>query len=141
VGLVARRGGEGAALASIVLLGAVSLGAHATYLEQRYGPAATRPLWLRIFDEHRDVLDWVREHVPQDQVVAAINPALVHLYTGHRTIGFYQASDAPAQWRRLGVRYLADTSYLGKNGNLREGRFPTLHRSQTLNLRVLDVAQ
>jgi hypothetical protein len=137
--LATRRDDWRPAAATAALLALVNLTANAAYVWQRWGPPAERPPWLRIFAEHVDVLTWVREHVPEDQPVAAINPALVHLYTGRKTVGYYLPNIAPDEWALLGVHYLADTSYLTPNASLPEGRFPTVHRSPTMNLRVLDV--
>ena len=61
-------------------------------------------------------------------------------YDGHRTVGYWQPRGTWAEWRRLGVHYLVDTSYLDeKPATLAEGQFETVHRSATLNLRVLDL--
>lgn len=138
-GLVVGKDDRRPVTAAAALLGVIALTANATYVWQRWGPPPERPPWLRIFDEHLDLLAWVRAHVPEDQPVAAINPALVYLYTGRKTVGYFFSNIGPAQWAHLGVRYLVDTSYIVPNASLPEGRFPTVHRSPTMNLRVLDV--
>jgi len=141
---VARRltGGSGraAALAVVVVCVGASVLGNGTYLRQLYGPPEQHPRWQRIFDEHLDVIRWTHDHVPPEQIVAATDPALVYLYDGHRTVGYWQPRGTWAEWRRLGVHYLVDTSYLDeKPATLAEGQFETVHRSATLNLRVLDL--
>jgi hypothetical protein len=137
---VTRGDGRGTVLAVGVALAAVSLVADVAYARRLHGPPEARPLWQRIFDEHLDVIRWVHDHVPADQVVVGQDPALIHLYDGRRTIGYWQPSGTWTEWRRLGVHYLVDTSYLdSKEESLPEGRFRTVHRSATMNLRVLDL--
>jgi len=133
--------GRRATLGVVVALALVSVGADVAYVWRLRGPAEQRSLWQRAFEEHRDVIRWVREHVPADQPVAAVDPALVALYDdGRKTVGYWQPQGAWAEWRRLGIHYMVDTTYLDeKDESLPEGRFVTVHRSATMNLRVLDL--
>lgn len=133
--------GRRATLGAVVALAVVSVVADVAYVRRLRGPAEQRPLWQRAFDEHRDVIRWVHEHVPKDQAVAAVDPALVALYDdGRKTVGYWQPEGTWTEWRRLGIHYLVDTTYLDeKDETLPEGRFVTVHRSATMNLRVLDL--
>ena len=74
------------ALLSIVGLHLVD---HAGYLMTIHTPdRAASVNWLA---EARDVdraIEWVRDNIPAEAVIASTNPALVHLRTGNKTIGF-----------------------------------------------------
>ena len=78
--------------------------------------------------------------MPKNAVIAAQNPALLNLYTGHKTV----ASDDPAgsweTWNKLGVRYLARTSVgpLPKT-DPNENKYQIVYRQNGgLNLRLVD---
>jgi len=133
--------GRRATLGVVAAIAAVSVVANVAYAQRLHGPVEQRSLWQRAFDEHRDVIRWVHEHVPPDQPVAAVDPALVALYDdGRKTVGYWQPDGTWTEWRRLGIHYLVDTTYLDeKDESLPEGRFVTVHRSATMNLRVLDL--
>jgi hypothetical protein len=133
--LVLRR--DTPALAAIVLgaLAVVSATTDAAYVAALHGPPAERPRWNRIFDEELDLASWLRAHVSSDAVVAASQPALVHLYTGLRSVGVWQEREA--EWRALDIHVFADTEYLGRDPRLL--RFPVLYRTPVFGMRVLDL--
>lgn len=109
-----------------------------------------RPLWPRsedalsvstVFEENRQLMQWIAETTPPDSVIAAQNPSLVYLFTGRKTI----SSDAPEQrwelWKKLNVVYWARTSFapLGPVSE-EERRFRVAYRVPGhLELRVLDL--
>ena len=139
VQVVTGRDGWGIPLATVILLATVSLVSNVAYVRELHGPPEQRPAFVQIFDGLLEVVGWARDHVPAGQPVAAIHPALVSLYSGHQAVGFAQPAGTWATWRRLGIHYLVDTSYFGSPDELREGRFTTVYRSPTLQLRVLDL--
>lgn len=99
-----------------------------------------RPQWLQTFDEAETMLKWVKANVPQSDAVASLNPPLVHLYTGHKTI----ASDDPAKnwenWKRLGVRYVVNASVYAEPPDPAEQKFKVVYRARgRVNFRVVDL--
>jgi hypothetical protein len=112
----------------------------APLLETARTAGVRRSAWQRSFDENRALLAWVRENLPADALLATHNPAMVYLYSGRKTVGYWlPATDAP-RWRAAGVGYWVDCWYAGeKYPDLsRRGR-PILYRSPTLHHVVVDL--
>jgi len=63
--------------------------------------------WLAKFSELETSLDWMKAHLNEDAVVAATNPALVHLWTGQKTITLDRVTEPWSAWRDRGARYIA----------------------------------
>jgi hypothetical protein len=119
-----------------------NLYANYQYIQRKYDPIPANGLrWISTYEENEAFIKHIGENVPKTDVIATQNPALVHLYTGHKTV----ASDDPAgsweTWNRLHVRYLARTS----PGPLpppdaNEGKYRNAFRqSGALNLRLVDL--
>lgn len=130
------------------LLGAIALTiAFNTYNNLAYGlsmrgPEAERPAWLRAFDEGREMIQWVGEHIPEQYALACYNPGLVHLYTGHKTVGTTYPARRWELWKRLGVRYAVLNSLRPlSDPNRAEKRYPIIYMSDRMKLRVLDFGE
>jgi hypothetical protein len=115
---------------------------HAVYIAKRSDLSRAEYLpWRAIFDENQEALNWIREKSPENAIVASLNPALVHLYTGRKSV----ASDNPAanweNWKQLNVRYMAYLSvYPVADPGMAEGRFDQAYRSKgPLKLRIMDL--
>ena len=76
-----------------------------------YGPPSERPGRIRSFDETEAMFKWIRETIPKEEVIATFNPALVHLYTGHKTIFPEEPTGDWNNWTHLGVRYVVFTPW------------------------------
>ncbi len=63
--------------------------------------------WIATFQETESTLDWMKAHLDGDAIVAATNPALVHLRTGHKTITLDRLVEPWSVWRNRGARYAA----------------------------------
>lgn len=114
---------------------------HVAYWRARNDPTPAEYLpWRAIFDENKAVLDWLREKTPEDAVIASENPALIHLYTGRKTLAGDRAGERWDDWKRLGVRYMARLSvYQIPEPGLVDGRFNQAYRSKgPLKLRIID---
>ena len=102
---------------------------------------ADRVRWIAAYDENEAIMKHIGETVPKTEVIATQNPALLHLYTGHKTI----ASDDPAgsweNWNRLGIKFLARTSPVPlPKADANENQYKTVYRSSGfLNLRLVDL--
>jgi hypothetical protein len=139
--LVARRDGRVLALAALGLIIAADLGSDFNHWRKLRAPPEGHPLWMRIFDEHRELLTWVRDNVPVDQPVVAMNPAETYLYSGRKAVGFWQTQGTWDEWRRLGIHYMVDVAYPDKNGSLLLMRFRPVHRTKEFDLQILDVSR
>lgn len=87
-----------------VLIG-LSLLDHVRYVAQPH-ENARGGTWQAQGDDTDAIMDWVRRHAERGSVIAAYNPALVYLLTGHQTVAIDSFGDRWDRWRRLGVRYL-----------------------------------
>jgi len=119
-----------------------SLYGNVQYIEKKYAPIHEERLqWISAFEENEALIRHIGENVPKDEVIATQNPALVHLYTGHKTV----ASDDPATkwetWNRVGVRYIARTSpFPLPPPETSENKYRTVFRtSGPLGLRLVDL--
>jgi hypothetical protein len=124
------------------LFAAGSLYGNIQYIEKKYAPVPEERLrWISAFEENEALIKHIGENVPKDEVIATQNPALVHLYTGHKTV----ASDDPASqwetWNRIGVRYIARTSpFPLPRPEASENKYRTVFRtSGPLGLRLVDL--
>jgi len=74
-------------------------------------------------------------------VIATFNPALVHLYTGHKTIFPDNPTDDWENWRRPGVRYLVFTPWHRvPDFSPTESRHNVVYQSRSnQNLKVIDL--
>ncbi|MDX2029136.1 MAG: hypothetical protein SF339_00580 [Blastocatellia bacterium] len=131
-----------AALVFIWLIVLFNLYGNVQYIQKKNEPQPEYGLrWIRSFEENLDLINHISANIPKEDVIATQNPALVHLFTGHKTV----ASDDPAgsweTWNRIGVRYLARTSPLPlPKTDPAESRFRTVYRATgTLNLRLIDL--
>jgi hypothetical protein len=68
----------------------------------------TPPAWSRAWNENVALLSWVDAQLEPDAILATHNPALVHLLTRRRTVGYWDARTNLQLWRRAGVRYWVD---------------------------------
>jgi hypothetical protein len=97
-----------AAAARIGLLVIISLNLydHAGYIARlRSDPVKVD--WIAHFQELDTTLDWMKAHLDPGAVVAATNPAIVHLRTGHKTITLDRVTEPWSVWRDRGARYIA----------------------------------
>lgn len=114
------------------------------YIQRMNDPSPAYQLkWLKAFNENEAVIKYVGDNLPKDAVLATQNPALVYLYTGHKTV----ASDNPAgaweNWKKVGVRYLVRTSpFPLDKPDASESKFNIIYRQGgLLNLRVVDLGE
>ena len=115
---------------------------NAAYILKKYDPVPAYGLrWIHAFEENEALINYVGATLPKTDVIATQNPALLHLYTGHKTV----SSDDPVglweTWNRLGVRYLVRTSpYRLPDPDPIESQYKIIYRSNgNLNLRVIDL--
>lgn len=128
----------------IWLIVSSNLYSNSQYIQRMNDPSPAYQLkWLKAFSENESLIKYVGDNLPKDAVMATQNPALVYLYTGHKTV----ASDDPAgaweNWKRLGVRYMVRTApFPLDNPDASENKFNIIRRQGgLLNLRVVDLGE
>ena len=98
-----------AAVARVVLLVVIGLNLydHAGYITRARSDRPDPVDWIARFQELDTTLDWMKANLDPDEVVAATNPALVHLRTGHKTITLDRLTEPWSVWQARGARYAA----------------------------------
>lgn len=117
---------------------------HSAYLAKRSDLSRAEYLpWQAIFNENLDALNWIKEKTPEDAIVCSMNPALVSLYTGRKSVASNNADANWENWKRLNVRYMAYLSVFPiADPGLDEGRFDQVYRSKgPLKIRVMDLGR
>lgn len=128
------------AIAAVMIL--VSLYGNIRYTMDKYSSDANKhPQLIRAFDENLKALEWMNNMLPEDAVVATLNPALVYLYTGRRTVAIDNPAQNWATWRRLRVSHMAYISVSPvSQPSQAERRYSIVYQSPgELNLRVVDL--
>jgi hypothetical protein len=129
----------GSAVGGLIVM---NLGSNVAYILSVHGLHSERPAWMRAYEENEAIIKWVGENLPQDAVLATQNPALIHLYTGHKTVGSWEPARNWENWKRLNVRYGVFTSpYRLKEPSWAEKRYSMLYCSNDLKLKVLDFGE
>ncbi|MBS1806803.1 MAG: hypothetical protein JST84_01260 [Acidobacteria bacterium] len=107
------------------------------YLKQiRQSPEAVS--WRAEFTEVQASLDWARQHLPADAIVAANNPAQFYLYTGRKAVTSSHPKQNWERWRTLGVRYLVIlSSHSGTQ--LDDEPFPLIYGGSPEQMRIIDL--
>jgi hypothetical protein len=113
---------------------------HASFIAGRFKSPPTNNDWTQTFTENEETLRFVRERLPADALIATNFPALVHLYTGHKTIFSGNPRENWALWQRLGVRYIALVGITQLPApEDRQGLFRVVYVSPRLRLFVLEI--
>ena len=97
--------------------------------------------YVKRFSEIEGALQWVRDSLPNDGGITTPNPALVHLYSGRKTVSFNEPEKRWEVWKKLNVRYLALVYGLNPLPALtrNEKNFQVVYQHPgQLNLRVVD---
>ncbi len=109
-------------------------------LEKKAHPAEESLDWIHHFDANVAMYKWIRENLPENKVIASINPPLVYLYTGRQTIGLENPGENWEKWKQLGVRYLVFSKLQVDPPTPAESKFKKLYDSNNgMNLRVVDI--
>ena len=97
--------------------------------------------YAKRFSEIEGALQWVRDSLSNDGAITTPNPALVHLYSGRKTVSFNEPEKRWEVWKKLNVRYLALVYGLNPLPPLtrNEKNFQVIYQHPgQLNLRVID---
>jgi hypothetical protein len=92
---------------------------HTMYIIRKHSSDIEKvPVWLRGYAENQKMLNWMNEHITQENItIATNNPGLVYLWTGKKSVGNESVSKTWELWKTLNVRYL---TYLGFKSDIPE---------------------
>lgn len=118
---------------------ALNIYANLLFIEKLYTRNSTMN-WQSVFAENVALMQQVKK-LPANAVLATQNPALVHLFTGHKTVALGDPSASWEIWNRLGVRYLV---FVSANPlpppDPAEGEYQTIYRQiGRFGLRIVDL--
>jgi hypothetical protein len=124
----------------IAIVIAVSLYGHATYIAKKNGDSLDRPQWLQTFDDVETMMKWVDQNIPKNEPLAALNPPLVYLYTGHKTIAWDRPGEKWELWKQLGVRRLVWFAAYQVPAEPEQRNYAPVYRARNqLGFQVLDL--
>jgi hypothetical protein len=106
-----------------------------------YAIGAAKVADEREFAEVEALMGWVRQNVPEGQVVASTNPPLAYLQTGRKAISTQEMLYNWETFRRLGVQYLVLTGRFDVPAEDNAGnKFRVAYRSRlNRHVRVVDL--
>ena len=92
----------------VVLLSILGLNLydHTGYLALSRSNEPTRADWLHRTVAVEGAIRWIDAHIDRSTVIAATNPALLYLRTGHKTITLDSLAEPWHNWQRRGIRYV-----------------------------------
>ncbi len=91
-------------VAALVIV--VNFYGHLNYITKKINDGLDRPQWLQSFDDFETMMNWVNQNIPKNETVVTLNPPLVNLYTGHKTVAWEKPAEKWDLWKQLGVRKL-----------------------------------
>ncbi|MGH9766601.1 MAG: ArnT family glycosyltransferase [Blastocatellia bacterium] len=119
---------------------AISLYGHLNYIAKKSDYALDRPQWLQTFDEFETMMNWVNQNVAKDETVVTLNPPLVNLYTGHKTVAWEKPAEKWELWKQLGVRRLVWFSAFYVPAEAEQRNYNPVYRARNqLGFQVLDL--
>lgn len=128
--------------AVLAILLILSLWSHGSYLSLYYsGSLFDEIRWVSAAEENVKLMKWIQSNIPPTEVLVASNPALVHLWTGHKTVGVDSTPGRVERLRReYGVRYIVLHSYYANPSPSDMQGFAVAHRLKNVSdFRVLDM--
>lgn len=96
-------------IARLVILCLIGLNLydHAGYIfHARSQAQPNRAEWVGTAQEVDAALNWIRDHLGADGIIASTNPALLYLRTDRKSIGYDDPTVDLAAWKNRGVRYV-----------------------------------
>jgi hypothetical protein len=73
-----------------------------------------------------EIVQWTKQNIPADQIIATDIPALIFLHTNHRTVHLIDAENDQELWRKLGIHFVVMSGITtGKISSGVELRFTT----------------
>lgn len=71
--------------------------------------------WEVAFEDTEKMMDWVSKNIPQSEVIISNNPALLTLFTGHKSVNLDLTPERWEYFRRANLRYAVLHRYEGND--------------------------
>jgi hypothetical protein len=127
-----------AVVATLVI--GVNLYGHLNYIAKKINDGLDRPQWLQTFDDFEAMMKWVNQNVPKNETLVTLNPPLVNLYTGHKTVAWEQPAEKWDLWKQLGVRRLVWFAAYYVPAEAEQRNYTQVYRARNqLGFQVLDL--
>jgi hypothetical protein len=119
----------------------INLYGNTAYLSKKLGDSTfDRPQWLQTFEDAETLFKWVNQSIPKDETIATLNPPLVHLYTGHKTVAWEDPAKNWESWKQLGIRYLVWVSAFPIAPEPEQRSYQAVYRAKnSSDFRVVDL--
>ncbi|MCI0389763.1 MAG: hypothetical protein MOB07_13515 [Acidobacteria bacterium] len=127
-----------AVVAALVI--GVNLYGHLNYINKKINDGLDRPQWLQSFDDFEAMMKWVNQNVPKNETLVTLNPPLVNLYTGNKTVGWERPAEKWDLWIQLGVRRLVWFAAYYVPAEAEQRNYTQVYRARNqLGFQVLDL--
>ena len=126
---------------ALIALIAINLFGNIRYIVNlQLGSPLDKPQWIGQFEEAEKLFEQIRQHVPPTDVIAALNPALVTLYTGHKTVAWDDPAKRWEAWKAQSVRHMVWLSVYPQPVDSAETNYRMVYRSRGVSgFRILDL--
>lgn len=97
-------------------------------------------LWSRKFEEVENTIRRLDMTAQKSDIIIATNPALLNLYTGHKTVGWDDPKLRWNTWKQLNARYMVWMTFYPVPIDPAERNFKTIYKSRDdSQFRILDI--
>ena len=124
-------------LAAIALSLLINVSGHINYLSKKMNGVPTQ--WERTFADVETMLQWTKQNIPAAETVVALNPPLVNLYTGHKTIAWEQPKIKWHLWRAAGIRHFVRFGAYAIPEEPELGNYPVVYHGKEFQMKVIDL--
>ncbi|QQS45851.1 MAG: hypothetical protein IPM66_18265 [Acidobacteriota bacterium] len=126
---------------AVILLLLVNLYGNITFLSSKLSESPLdRPQWLQSFDDAEAVFRWIETTIPKDETLVTLNPPMVYLFTGRKSVSWSRPELRWETWKRLGVRHLVWFSAYPVPPEPQQAKFPIVFRpGNVMDYRVVDL--
>jgi len=134
---VERNGAPVLATAWVLLV--ISVAGHFATIYGNPGSASLALTWEAAFDDNEKLMAWVTANIPKSEVLISNNPALLSLFTGHKSVNLDLRPERWEMFRDKNLRYVVLHRYEGNDLTLPGNNF-VLHRIRNqADFRVIDL--
>jgi len=126
---------------ALVALIAINLFGNIRYIANlQFGSPLDKPQWISKFEEAEKLFEQIRRQAPKTDTIVALNPAIITLYTGHKTVSWDDPAKRWELWKAISVRYMVWVSLYPQPVNAAETNYRVVYLSREgSGFRILDL--
>lgn len=126
---------------ALVALIAINLFGNIRYIiNLQLGSSLDKPQWISKFEEAERLFEQIRRQVPKTDVIVALNPAIITLYTGHKTVTWDDPAKRWELWKAISARYMVWLSVYPQPAEAAETNYRLVYLSREgSGFRILDL--